>query len=137
MLCFRMLSRFSDPACLLGVVSLPTHRLPMCLSLNVFNKLRTLFTSLPAKITRILFPIRRLRTLQKTTEGVTHHFPFSLPHFPFSRLTPLESGLTQSTPATPLESALTQSAPVTPLESALTIYIGGWVTPGREPTDSR
>ena len=78
--------------------------------------LRTLFINLPAQITRILFPIKRLRTLAKTTEGVARHFPFSLFHSPFS-------------PLTPLESALTQSAPVTPLESALTIYTGGRVPP--------
>src|SRR5437016_12174337 len=98
--------------------SLFVHESPLpCYKSRLFCGLRTLYSLLSLKITRILFPIKRLRTLAKTTEGVARHFPFSLFHSPFS-------------PLTPLESALTQSAPVTPLESALTIYIGGWGTPG-------
>src|SRR5256885_9432575 len=128
MLCFRMLSRFSDPARLIGSTSHSTHRLLVSSSLIVFNKLRTLFTSLPAKITRILFPINRLHTLQKTTEGVIHPFPFSLSHSPFARLTRLESVLTQSAAAIPLESALTENS-VTALESAVTTYPGGVPSP--------
>src|SRR5947208_4938863 len=119
MLCFRMLCRFSDPARPTGSISHPTLRLPIPSAFNVvnasiiFNELRTLFTSLLAKITRILFPINHLRTLAKTTGGVTHHFSFSLFRFLFYRLRPLESALTQRTP-------------VTPLESVLTIYVGGY-----------
>src|SRR2546423_614563 len=119
MLCFRMLSRFSNPACFIGSISHPTLHPPIPSPFSVvnasivFNELRTLFTSLPAKITRILFPINHLRTLAKTTGGVIHHFSSSLFRFSFYRLSPLESALTQRTP-------------VTPLESALTIYVGGY-----------
>src|SRR3954471_10185566 len=128
MLCFRMLSRFSDPARLIDSTSHSTHRLLVSSSFIVFNKLRTLFTSLAAKITRILFPINRLHTLQKTTEGVIHHFPFSRSYSPFARLTRLESVLTQSAPAIPLESALTENS-VTALQSAVTMYPGGVPSP--------
>src|SRR5256885_9151745 len=110
MLCFRMLSRFSDPSCLIDSASLPARRPLSTSASSVFNNLRTLSTSLRARITSILFPINGLRTLAKTTEGGTHHFSFSLFHSPFSRLNPLESALAQHTPVNPVKSAFTKAS---------------------------
>src|SRR5256885_15639081 len=81
---------------------------------RVFWGLRTLRTHLSPKIAGNSFHVIALRTLAKTTEGVTHDFPFSPFHSLFSRLTPLES-------------VFTPKAPATPLESAFTNYIGGGV----------